>query len=392
MICSEDKLSLDDRWLESIYKDRLRLSEGAEAAGLQRAQRAWIAKRDECVERKIAPTGDVRTAAIACMKKAYVKRIKEIMIMRRSLDPRDGLSLARLINRARFEGNPRFNEQLGENPAAALGSGTLQANFIYCRNVDSNPNGLRCILSTADLKSYEVEGLEAKDLYNSLKQYGALSAQSEPRAWKVRCDIDFKEVRTGRSPHCSWDVDLGSSYLARPEDGKPSAQDVDPAIFSVLGVVLGRSTIQQIFIRNGRAPIQRSPTDGKESFCYIPADPADATTILFGHGTATDEFIMSVDGSEAAHRDVQCAIVAGLSKDVATASGLRLGMSKHDFVWALSGGAFHWAGNKEYDLEALHFAKPPKRSRSSLRVSTKIDANFKDNKLTLLRVERTNSQ
>ena len=102
------------------------------------------------------------------------------------------------------------------------------------------------------------------------------------------------------------------------------AQDLSPADLTLAGLQLGRNTLQDAISRFGVAPLKNGEVD---EVCYRSESPLQATWVLFGAGTDGNyEKLTQFRVLSSPPPGYTCPPSALLTPDVATASGIRIGM------------------------------------------------------------------
>lgn len=121
-------------------------------------------------------------------------------------------------------------------------------------------------------------------------------------------------------------------YCERSSKSKVEIADGDATI---LGFKIGTSTLTEVQAKLGRAKLTRVSRDEESdsSICYI--SPADGTVLVFytgvmGAGEEVTWFALWSRQADFQHSS-QCTSSNVISKNVGTASGIRLGLSKADF-------------------------------------------------------------
>ena len=103
-----------------------------------------------------------------------------------------------------------------------------------------------------------------------------------------------------------------------------SAQELTPADMTLGGMQLGKNTLQDVLTHFGIAPMRNGDVD---ELCYRSESPLLAAWVLFGSGDEGDyEKLTQFRVLSTAPGDITCPPSARLTPELATESGIRLGM------------------------------------------------------------------
>lgn len=103
------------------------------------------------------------------------------------------------------------------------------------------------------------------------------------------------------------------------------AQDLAPADLSLAGMHLGKTTLQEVLSHFGIAPLRHGSE--VDELCYRSESPLVAYWILFGAGDAGDyEKLTQFRVVSIQPPDITCPASARLTPELATESGIRIGM------------------------------------------------------------------
>ena len=107
--------------------------------------------------------------------------------------------------------------------------------------------------------------------------------------------------------------------------GAAQAQDLEPADLSLADMHLGKSTLQEVLSHFGIAPLRHGSE--VDELCYRSENPILAYWVLFGAGDDGDyEKLTQFRVVTAQPADITCPPSARLTTELATESGIRLGM------------------------------------------------------------------
>lgn len=102
------------------------------------------------------------------------------------------------------------------------------------------------------------------------------------------------------------------------------AQELTPADMTLAGMQLGKNTLQDVLTHFGIAPLRQGDVD---ELCYRSESPLQAAWVLFGSGDEGDyEKLTQFRVLSTQPRDITCPASARLTPELATESGIRLGM------------------------------------------------------------------
>src|SRR4051812_47353487 len=103
-----------------------------------------------------------------------------------------------------------------------------------------------------------------------------------------------------------------------------SAQELTPADMGLAGMQLGKSTLQDVLTHFGIAPLRHGDVD---ELCYRSESPLVSYWVLFGAGDEGDyEKLTQFRVVTVQPADITCSPSARLTPELATESGIRLGM------------------------------------------------------------------
>jgi hypothetical protein len=102
------------------------------------------------------------------------------------------------------------------------------------------------------------------------------------------------------------------------------AQQLTPADMTLAGMQIGKSTLQDVLSRFGVAPLRQGIVD---ELCYRSESPLQAVWVLFGSGDEGDyETLTQFRVLSSPPADITCPPSAWLTRELATPSGIRIGM------------------------------------------------------------------
>jgi hypothetical protein len=105
---------------------------------------------------------------------------------------------------------------------------------------------------------------------------------------------------------------------------RASAQDLTAADMTLAGMQLGKNTLQDVLTHFGIAPMRNGEVD---EICYRSESPLQAAWVLFGSGDEGDyEKLTQFRVLSTMPADITCPPSARLTPELATQSGIRLGM------------------------------------------------------------------
>jgi hypothetical protein len=105
---------------------------------------------------------------------------------------------------------------------------------------------------------------------------------------------------------------------------RAAAQDPTPADMALAGMQLGRTTLQDVLSHFGMAPLRQGEVD---ELCYRSESPLVSYWVLFGAGDEGDyEKLTQFRVLTAPPADITCPPSARLTPELATESGIRIGM------------------------------------------------------------------
>jgi hypothetical protein len=106
------------------------------------------------------------------------------------------------------------------------------------------------------------------------------------------------------------------------------AQELSPGDATLLGMQLGKSTVQDVLSRFGLAPLRQGDVD---EICYRSESPLEATWVLFGAGERGDwEKLTQFRVLSAPPPDITCRPTTLITPGAPTDSGIRVGMPAED--------------------------------------------------------------
>src|SRR3954469_220541 len=106
------------------------------------------------------------------------------------------------------------------------------------------------------------------------------------------------------------------------------AQDLTAADLTLAGMQLGKNTLQDVLSHFGIAPLRHGNVD---ELCYRSESPLLAAWVLFGAGDEGDyEKLTQFRVVTAQPTDITCPPSARLTPELATDSGIRIGMPEEE--------------------------------------------------------------
>lgn len=103
-----------------------------------------------------------------------------------------------------------------------------------------------------------------------------------------------------------------------------AADELTPADMTLAGMQLGKNTLQDVLTHFGIAPLRHGEID---ELCYRSESPLQSAWVLFGSGDDGDfEKLTQFRVLSTQPRDITCPPSARLTPELATESGIRLGM------------------------------------------------------------------
>jgi|SRR3954463_1399249 len=106
------------------------------------------------------------------------------------------------------------------------------------------------------------------------------------------------------------------------------AQDLTAADLTLAGMQLGKNTLQDVLSHFGIAPLRHGNVD---ELCYRSESPLLAAWVLFGAGDEGDyEKLTQFRVVTSQPPDITCPPSARLSSELATDSGIRIGMAEEE--------------------------------------------------------------
>jgi hypothetical protein len=106
------------------------------------------------------------------------------------------------------------------------------------------------------------------------------------------------------------------------------AQELTPADMTLMGMQLGKTTLQEILSRFGVAPLRHGDVD---ELCYRSESPLESTWVLFGAGERGDwETLTQFRVLSAPPADITCPPTPLLTPATRTDGGIRIGMPGAD--------------------------------------------------------------
>ncbi|HET9741585.1 MAG TPA: hypothetical protein VFQ00_02445 [Terriglobales bacterium] len=155
------------------------------------------------------------------------------------------------------------------------------------------------------------------------------------------------------------------SYSVKADGEKERLQhrDLASANFRISGVDLAsdEDVLLQATKVFGKTPIQSSGDAGtaEQEACYESADQDDNTQLTFGRGEVDSSFTLSADALQQ-KRVYLCTRSAKVKRDLATESGLHLGLNKEQLI-AILGSATKETRNRDRRTETLIYVLEGKK-------------------------------
>jgi len=140
-----------------------------------------------------------------------------------------------------------------------------------------------------------------------------------------------------------WSINNESFH---PQNVKPKSEDIDARSFQILGIALGSSENMRLAARLGEVTaVERGDAStGRLQACYSSAGNSQRVYAIFEFGEDTSNFYLFTGGADWIGSRF-CLKTKRVSLDTATASGLRLGMSRAQLE-AILGKADYASGGR----------------------------------------------
>lgn len=136
----------------------------------------------------------------------------------------------------------------------------------------------------------------------------------------------MKSVSRLRRPLCGLILVLIFSILAiGTEAGRKT---IDYESLEVLGFILGKNEIGDVEAKLGKATALRGPTHDMTQRCF-QSKGNDHTVLVFEDWSGT---VSGFQIYRSARSDSHCTATSAVTPEIATASGLKLGLSRHDVL------------------------------------------------------------
>ena len=176
-------------------------------------------------------------------------------------------------------------------------------------------------------------------------------------------------------------------------DGASRRRGITPEDETILSITLGKSTAEDVTRTLGVAPARETSLDHEISTsCYLGKD---GTVLEFSYWVGEPiEFRLAIAPDEGSAR---CADSALVSRELATASGLKLGLSKQQVIRKMGSPSRKSAGRYVY---AVTIERPPTAEETSrfktkggppwevetIQITQKIEIVFRKTKVVSIRV------
>ena len=200
---------------------------------------------------------------------------------------------------------------------------------------------------------------------------------------------------------------IATTAIVAEGSTKVRQEDIDIEHVTVYGIKVGVDSMQQVYNRLGRINAfgYKLPGKGKNAICYVSGDHVDATRLLFVFKKRGARRKRTVSHIRIAAGDVKqdylrwCMLSRVVSKDTATASGLKLGMTPAEVKLILGdptdestgflGYEFHLQRRlTEREIRELELTRPTVRKYPYYDASSSIEARFSDGVLKRLDIMR----